>query len=190
MWRRLLDGDSSVVHRPAVLGIEFVSRMVFVGSAKREIGRSRHAFTLVEILVVVAILALLAGLLFPVFATARGKARQVACLSNLRQLGLAFSMYAQDHDGIVPWAKDASDAFVPSMWDESPECRRTLDWMPYLHPTRFRDREPSQGALGPYVRNDEVWRCTSDTGFDFLDNNDSCDGPCPLPARPTMYAAF
>ncbi|MFM7321924.1 MAG: type II secretion system protein [Armatimonadota bacterium] len=149
-----------------------------------------RAFTLVELLVVIAILALLAGLLFPAFSSARGKARQAACLSNLRQLGMAFSMYSQDHDGIVPWAKDASDAFVPSMWDESPECRQMLDWMPYLHPTRFRDREPAAGSLAPYVRNEQIWRCTSDTGFDFLDNNDSCGGPCPLPARPTMFAAF
>jgi len=55
-------------------------------------------FTLVELLVVIAIIAILAAILFPVFAQAREKARQATCLSNLKQLGLASAMYAQDSD--------------------------------------------------------------------------------------------
>lgn len=60
--------------------------------------RTRKAFTLVELLVVIAIIAVLAAILFPVFAQAREKARQVTCLSNLRQLATAQMMYAQDYD--------------------------------------------------------------------------------------------
>ena len=69
----------------------------------------KRGFTLIELLVVIAIIAVLAAILFPVFATARGKARQTVCTSNLRQIGLALQMYAQDYDGMVPFAKDASD---------------------------------------------------------------------------------
>jgi prepilin-type N-terminal cleavage/methylation domain-containing protein len=57
----------------------------------------RPAFTLIELLVIIAIIAILAAILFPVFAQAREKARQTACLSNAKQLGLALTMYTQDY---------------------------------------------------------------------------------------------
>ena len=63
--------------------------------------RSR-GFTLIELLVVIAIIAILAAILFPVFATAREKARQTTCSSNLKQLGLGILQYAQDYDECPP----------------------------------------------------------------------------------------
>ncbi|HEY3333186.1 MAG TPA: DUF1559 domain-containing protein [Capsulimonadaceae bacterium] len=62
----------------------------------------RKAFTLIELLVVIAIIAILAAILFPVFATAREKARQTTCASNLKQLGLAFVQYTTDNDEMYP----------------------------------------------------------------------------------------
>jgi len=62
----------------------------------------RSGFTLIELLVVIAIIAILAAILFPVFATAREKARQTSCSSNLKQLGLAFVQYTQDYDETWP----------------------------------------------------------------------------------------
>ena len=70
-----------------------------------------EGFTLIELLVVIAIIAILAAILFPVFARAREKARQTACLSNLKQIGTGFAMYTQDYDDSYPvWNANACGA--------------------------------------------------------------------------------
>src|SRR5215510_5765137 len=64
----------------------------------------RFAFTLIELLVVIAIIGILAALLFPVFSRARERARQTACLSNIKQIGAALLLYAHDYDEVMPAA--------------------------------------------------------------------------------------
>ena len=64
--------------------------------------QDRSGFTLIELLVVIAIIAILAAIIFPVFAQAREKARQAACVSNLKQQGLALMQYLQDYDERFP----------------------------------------------------------------------------------------
>ncbi len=66
--------------------------------------RRKVAFTLIELLVVIAIIAILAAILFPVFAQAREKARQISCLSNVKELGTSIMMYVQDYDELFPLA--------------------------------------------------------------------------------------
>jgi prepilin-type N-terminal cleavage/methylation domain-containing protein len=74
-----------------------------VYSAREEaMEKARRGFTLIELLVVIAILAILAAILFPVFAKSREEARQTACLSNLRQIGMGIKLYEQDWDEELP----------------------------------------------------------------------------------------
>src|SRR6266568_2256491 len=67
----------------------------------RRMDRNMRGFTLIELLVVIAIIAILAAILFPVFAQARDKARSTACLSNTKQMALAFAMYTNDYDELM-----------------------------------------------------------------------------------------
>lgn len=82
--------------------------------------RKRAGFTLIELLVVIAIIAILASILFPVFSRARGKARQAACMSNMKQISLAIISYASDYDNCTPcW--DTNETATPlnnhNTWD-------------------------------------------------------------------------
>jgi prepilin-type processing-associated H-X9-DG protein len=80
--------------------------------------RASTGFTLPELLIIVAIVAILGAILFPIVTNARAKSQQSTCLSNQRQLSTAWLMYSQDYNGrVVPWSvsgKSASDAFI---WD-------------------------------------------------------------------------
>jgi prepilin-type N-terminal cleavage/methylation domain-containing protein/prepilin-type processing-associated H-X9-DG protein len=100
----------------------------------------RRGFTLIELLVVIAIIAILAAILFPVFAKAREKARQTSCLSNMKQIGLAFMQYAQDYDETLP-----------------------TDWITLPPGTPWTDRYTWRAAIFPYIKNTQVFSCPSDS---------------------------
>ncbi len=131
-------------------------------------------FTLLELLVVIGIIAILAGILFPAFASARAKARATQCQANLRQIGLALQMYGADWDGRFPFGVDAADRYCPQIWDGFPQWQA---WIPYMASV--------QDILSPYIKSAELWHCPMDSGYDVLE-----DAGLPLNGRPTAFEAF
>jgi prepilin-type N-terminal cleavage/methylation domain-containing protein len=113
--------------------------------------RLLRGFTLIELLVVIAIIAILAAILFPVFASAREKARQVSCLSNQRQIGMGMMMYLQDYDERLPDRRDLKTSLGYRGWGSS--------WPP---------SDPRSGwaviVLEPYLKNNDLWYCPSVRG--------------------------
>ena len=131
-------------------------------------------FTIIEMLVVLAIISVLAALLFPIFLTVQGKARQTACLSNLRQIGLGVSMYIQDNDGRYPFAVDPVDRYAPSGWSAFPEFQALIPTLPLI-----------QDVLQPYSNSKVLFRCPADSGFVYNDFNGLM-----LNALPSSFAKF
>ena len=117
----------------------------------------RRGFSLTELLVVIAIIAVLAGIIFPVFVQAREKARQTACASNIKQLGIAMMAYAQDNE----------DQYPPPPYSAQIAGQvRFVWWMDIIF---------------PYVRNGAVYACPSNPGetdMELMTNESPDRGGC------------
>ncbi len=106
----------------------------------------RRGFTLIELLVVIAIIGILAAMLFPVFARARESARKIQCLSNVKNIALAFNMYLTDYDKLPP----------------TEHRQEVIDFMGCAEGAQYANpylRWPV--ILDEYIKNRDVWRCPS-----------------------------
>ena len=140
----------------------------------------RIAFTLIEMLVVIAVIALLAAVLFPVFSRVRERARETQCLSNLHQLSLATFQYAQDSDDRYPYGGDPSDLNTDS-WQ---------GWQGGKYWSAIQQMQANNRTLpnvmAGYVKDRDLWRCPDDNGFDFGGSSENI----PLSAHPSCFQAF
>ena len=122
----------------------------------------KKSFTLLELLIVIAILAILAGLLLPALGAARNKARSIECLGNLRQNALAMQMYSMDFGGhVVTYTKDSSKATIP--WTMILFEGKYVPGTSYLKTKTFLcPALPPEGFVDPYrtygsLRFNDMW---------------------------------
>jgi len=122
--------------------------------------KKQNGFTLIELLVVIAIIAILAAILFPVFASARSKARQVTALNNMKQVAVAVMMYSQDYDETYPRTMviDPSGEPLTIGWEVIHNYQETLN--PYIKMGRGATIGTSNGSKG------NVWWDPSDPDND------------------------
>ncbi len=139
----------------------------------------RRGFTLMELLVVVAIIAVLAGILFPVLARAREAARATRCRSNLRQLGMSLSLYRSDYDDTnAPYRSCPDLPADPQCFSLKEQGRSSGPnehwWAPLdTHGAGtgelFQFQRPAStynrpGLVDPYVRSNDIFQCPSFSG--------------------------
>jgi prepilin-type N-terminal cleavage/methylation domain-containing protein len=110
--------------------------------------KSRRAFTLVELLVVIAVIAILAALLLPVLSQAKARAQRTTCLNNLKQIALGIHLYAGDNNDILPDIVITNDMPFTYQWRFFKELTKTYD-----------------GLNGPSSPQDKLFACPADTFY-------------------------
>ena len=143
----------------------------------RLFGRCPTGFTLIELLVVIAIIGVLASLLLTSLGQSKDRAREVACLNNLRQIGTAAKLYTDDHRGRYP-TKFVRDIAPPV---GQPNLRKNAQYAmggqePSDSHPHFFDWYPSARArpLNPYVGNTNTFHCPGDQGMTCLSDAPGC----------------
>lgn len=133
----------------------------------------RLGFTLVESILVIAVIALFTAILLPVISRVQRVSRTSACAANLHQLGQAIELYSQDNEH-YPRGLDPADKYTPEIWKDSPYAQGNITAIELL-----------PNVMKSYVHTPSVWQCPSDFGFDIVDITGKA-----LNARPSCYDKY
>ena len=122
-------------------------------SVAEKYAERRRGFTLIELLIVISIISSLAAILFPVFARARENARRASCMSNVKQMALAFMQYTQDYDERLPlYQRCSTQQPVGGIrgWNNSVSC-----------PGAGQAAHPWNNQIQPYLKSTQIFNCPS-----------------------------
>ena len=115
-----------------------------------------RGFTLIELLVVIAIISILAAILFPVFAQARERSRAASCLSNLKQVGIGWLMYAQDYDERLPFGQTYLVSSSPLQYQYWHGLETYTPGSTYYYVSDY-----TKGLIYPYTKSGQILQCPS-----------------------------
>jgi prepilin-type N-terminal cleavage/methylation domain-containing protein/prepilin-type processing-associated H-X9-DG protein len=136
----------------------------------------RSAFTLIELLIVIAIIAILAAMLFPVFVQAKAAAKQTSCLDNLHQIGIALVMYETDYDEKMPDRRDLKTSLPGGYkpWTTWPTSDPRAGWAAIV--------------FQPYIKNNQIFDCPGIQGTTLADVTQVAQATSNAPsAEVTLY---
>jgi prepilin-type N-terminal cleavage/methylation domain-containing protein/prepilin-type processing-associated H-X9-DG protein len=129
------------------------------------------AFTLIELLVVIAVIAILAGMLLPALSQAKSRAQEIKCLSNVKQLQLAWHTYSTDYRDAMPGNDYYGGTPLDLVWAPGNMTFETHIGEAAFFPqvtNRLLLETNYHGSIAPYLRNAGVYRCPTDTSYIIL----------------------